>query len=82
MGCSSSRLQPITPWHATVLNAKPSTSKYKNNMKLIKPQEIGLFTSEDNISLDNSLINYKNSLIERWYCKRYNSFTKVKLKKT
>lgn len=33
-----SSLQFLTPWHASVLNAKSSTSKYSNGMKLIKPQ--------------------------------------------
>ena len=33
-----SSLQFLTPWHASVLNAKASTSKSNNGMKLIKPQ--------------------------------------------
>lgn len=31
-------LEFLTPWHASVLNAKSSTSKSNNGMKLIKPQ--------------------------------------------
>ena len=33
-----SSLEFLTPWHASVLNAKSSTSKSNNGMKLIKPQ--------------------------------------------
>ena len=33
-----SSLQFLTPWHASVLNAKSSASKPSNGMKLIKPQ--------------------------------------------
>lgn len=31
-------LEFLTPWHASVLNAKSSVSKSNNDMKLIKPQ--------------------------------------------
>ena len=31
-------LEFLTPWHASVLNAKSSVSKHSNGMKLIKPQ--------------------------------------------
>ena len=34
----NSSLQFLTPWHISVLNAKSSTSKSSNGMKLIKPQ--------------------------------------------
>ena len=44
LSSSSSRLKPLTPWHASVLNAKPSTSKTADGTRLIKPQEIGRFT--------------------------------------
>lgn len=33
-----SSLQFLTPWHASVLNAKASSSKSNNGIKLIKPQ--------------------------------------------
>ena len=33
-----SSLKFLTPWHASILNAKPSISKNINGMKLIKPQ--------------------------------------------
>ena len=36
LGCSS--LEFLTPWHASILNAKPSISKSSNGMKFIKPQ--------------------------------------------
>lgn len=39
----SSSLQFLTPWHASVLNAKASTLKSNNGMKLIKPQYSFLF---------------------------------------
>ena len=38
-----SSLQFLTPRHASVLNAKASTSKSNNGMKLIKPQYSFLF---------------------------------------
>ncbi len=34
----SSSLEFLTPWHASVLNAKTSISKYNNGVKFIKPQ--------------------------------------------
>ena len=36
LSCSS--LEFLTPWHASILNAKPSISKSNNGMKFIKPQ--------------------------------------------
>ena len=35
LSCSS--LEFLTPWHASILNAKPSISKSNNGMKFIKP---------------------------------------------
>ena len=35
---SCSLLEFLTPWHASILNAKPSISKSNNGMKFIKAQ--------------------------------------------
>ena len=37
-----STLQFLTPWHASVLNAKLSSSKSNNGIKLIRPQYLDL----------------------------------------